>query len=234
MHQFGCVACPHAEKGPKTKLVVKLDLAKFKDVKDEFTGQLSKVREEFIREDYSEELVTRMEADPEDIGIVVYTGFLCECASAASIKLFINDLFAAANSAVGRIDCNPEEDPGCEITFDRLERVGNDMVYTASGSSILECIHLSMRSVGRGFLLPGPHGKYIPNIKMYTPEPEDLVFMSQRIKDFVWASSTDLTVPYSRFMHSKDGVWHLQDVFKVKLSPTGARDPDQLWNVFCY
>lgn len=229
-----CLACPLAADGPKFKLVVKLDLARFQEVKDRYARTLRGVSSQLVREDECDETeLPHMEHHPDDVGVVIYTAFLCGCASRPVVRAFVNDLLAAADSVVSKFDHKNEDFVG-EVEFDTLDLVGNDIVYMANGSSILECIHMSMRSVARGFLMPGPHGKYIPHIRMYTLGAETAFYMARRIKDIAWGHSTDLTVPYTWFMHSKDGVWHLQDVFRVKVYCKRSCSDDQLWNVFHY
>jgi len=227
-----CKRCLLSRYGPKVRLTVSFDLAFFKDVREDFQKYQRAVLTDVLEEDglFDEKTLEFMKCDPS---IVLYTAYICGCATQSDIDKFINELLIAARDAVARLgDADCQLEPG-HLRFSALERVGKTIGFVADEGSILEDIHHQMRTVGADFLAQGPSGQFIPCIGLFILQWEDYRKATTKIMRFAWDHDVpDFCAPYSSFMQRKDGVWHLQDVFKVKTEQLDPGEFDELWNFF--
>lgn len=221
-----CYGCSMLGAGPKTKLVIKLDLSCLTVFRNEFLRHQKSVSDMLIEEHgLPGTYVRSLEVVPNDIGITLYAGYLCRCASVHGSHELVNELLNAARSTVWGRDYDRYLGLRPFLRFCHFERVGNEMVYGADGSNLLDNIRLSMSRVSRGFLVHDPHETYMPYVGMYRLDSVDLRYVSSRLIEISRAhDKPTLRVPYSWFLGSKDGVWHLQDVFRVKLSSIDSVD----------
>lgn len=220
-----CNRCCLSANGPETKLCITLDLAKFKDVREEYLSYQKKVSESYLQDDGDDGDIEAIECEPT---IELFTAFLCGCASMVEVNQYTNELLNAASKAIEDTD---DSGTSC-LSFEFFEAFGKKFGCFPDGGSLLEEIHYHMRAVDANFLSQGPNGLFKPCVELYIVEWYQYRYISKKLMRAAWKHSAPaFEAPYSCFMQRKDGVWHLQDVFKVKTEQLGG-DRDQLWNFF--